>query len=214
MTDAINGMIEAVMASPWGYLAIFLVSAVDAFFPVIPSETTVIAAGVLAAAGKQTLLWVIILGALGAFAGDHVSYLIGRFLGRPAIEHLLRGQRGNRARAWGTQTLRARGGLMIVVCRFIPGGRTATTLAAGALSYPVARFSAFDALAGLCWATYAGLIGYFTGEAFRGNHLLAVGAGIGFAAALSAVVEIIRWLLRRRRGSFTPAGDDRVSGKV
>lgn len=204
MVDAINGLIEVVMDSPWAYLAIFLVSAVDAFFPVVPSEATVIAAGVLAAGGKQTLLWVILLAAVGAFTGDHVSYLLGRVLGRPAIERLLRGQRGSRARAWATQALRTRGGLMIVVCRFIPGGRTATTLAAGALSYPLARFSAYDAAAGLCWATYAALIGYLTGAAFQGNHLLAVAAGIGVAAGLSAILELARWLVRRRRASPAP----------
>lgn len=204
MIDAINGLIEAVMASPWAYLAIFLVSAVDAFFPVVPSETTVIAAGVLAASGKQSLPWVIAVGGLGAVAGDHISYLIGRFFGRPAIERLLRGERGQRARAWATRGLRTHGGLVIVVCRFIPGGRTATTLAAGALSYPLSRFTPFDALAAACWATYSALIGYFTGAAFQGNHLLAVAAGIGIAVALSVIAESTRWLLRHRayRGRY------------
>lgn len=210
MIDAINGLIEAVMASPWAYLAIFLVSAVDAFFPVVPSETTVIAAGVLAAAGKQSLLWVIAVGGLGAVAGDHISYLIGRLFGRPAIDWLLRGDRGRQAREWATRALRTRGGLMIVVCRFIPGGRTATTLAAGALSYPLSRFTPFDALAAACWATYSALIGYFTGAALQGNHLLAVGVGIGVAVALSLVAEVTRWALRHRanRGGGDDGHDD------
>lgn len=199
MIDAINSLIEAIMASPWAYVAIFLVSAIDAFFPVVPSETTVIAGGVLAAAGKQTLVWVLLVGASGAFVGDHISYLLGRVLGRPAIERLMRGDRGRQARAWAMHALRTRGGLMIVLCRFIPGGRTATTLAAGALSYPLGRFSPFDALAAACWASYSGLVGYFAGGVFKGNALLGMIVGVGITVAISAIVETARWALRRHQ---------------
>lgn len=195
----INGLIESVMGSVWGYLTIFVVCALDAFLPLVPSETTVIAGGVVAATGSQSLLAVLALGAAGAFLGDHVSYAIGRLLGARAVERLLRGDKGRVALEWAESQVRIRGGLVIVGARFIPGGRTATTLAAGTLAYPLRRFSAFAALAAPLWATYAGLLGYFAGGLFQGNHLLAVTVGVGFSIVLSIVVESTRFALRRRQ---------------
>ena len=36
---------EEWVSSDWAYLAIFAVAAIDAFFPIVPSETVVISAG-------------------------------------------------------------------------------------------------------------------------------------------------------------------------
>lgn len=199
MVEALNTLIDAAMVAPWAGMAIFLICAIDAFFPVVPGETVVIAAGVLAASGEHSLPWVIVLAATGAFVGDHVSYLIGRVLGRRGAHRLLRGDRGRAALARANSTLRTRGGLMIVALRFVPGGRTATTLTAGALRYPLLRYSAFDAAAACCWAIYATLIGYFAGGLFQHNHLLAVVVGIGVSVGISAIVETVRFVIRRRR---------------
>ncbi len=206
MIEAINALIETIMASPWALLAIFLVSLLDAFFPVVPSETTVIAGGALAATGGLSLPWMILAALAGALIGDHVSYGIGRLAGTRAAGALLRGDKGRAARAWAEDMLRIRGGLAIVALRFVPGGRTATTLTAGTLSYPLPRFTAFASVAALLWATYGGLVGYLAGGLFRGNHLLAVAVGIGISVVLSAVAETARYLLRRRRlaGSAAP----------
>lgn len=198
MLESLNELIGSVMASPWVYLAIFVVCAVDAFLPAAPSETVVIAAAAVAA-GARSIVWVVLLAAAGAFAGDHISYTIGRALSGRAISRLLSGERGRAARARAEQALRVRGGIIIIAARFFPGGRTATTITAGALRYPLTRFTPFDALAASCWAVYAGLIGYFAGGIFGGNNLLAVAAGIGISLGLGIVAEIIRFLARRHR---------------
>lgn len=204
MVDAINSLIGTVMASPWALLAIFMVCVIDAFFPVVPSETTVIAGGALAASGGQNILWVIVLAAVGAVIGDHISYSIGRGLGTRAVGRVLRGEKGGAALRWAEGALESRGGLMIVALRFIPGGRTATTLAAGTLRYPLLRFSAFDVVAALMWALYGGFIGYFAGDLFQGNHLLAVTVGVGLSAGISLVVEVTRHFVRRRGSGEGP----------
>ncbi|GAA1753594.1 DedA family protein [Streptomonospora arabica] len=204
MVDAINEIVSGAMASPWALLAIFLVCVLDAFFPVVPSETTVIAAGSLAASGDTDLAAAIAVAAAGAFVGDHVSYVIGRLLGTRATARLLPGKRGRAAREWAAGALRQRGGLMIVALRFVPGGRTATTLTAGTLEYPLARFSAFAALAAVLWALYSGLIGFAASETFEGNHLLAVTIGVGFSAGIGIVTEAVRFAVRRRRRAAEP----------
>lgn len=212
MIDAINSLIESVMGSPWALLAVFLVCVIDSFFPVVPSETTVIAGGTLAAAGEQNLLFVILLAAVGAFIGDHVSYTIGRVLGTRAVRRVLRGEKGRAALEWAQGELRIRGGLVLIAARFIPGGRTATTLSAGTLSYPLPRFSGFIAIGGVLWAMYGGFIGYFAGGFFEGNHLLAVTLGIALSVTISLIVEVTRSVVRRRKARTAAEQPDKPAG--
>jgi len=77
MTDAILPFVEDVMSSPWIYMVLFAIAALDGVLPVVPSETSVLTAGVFAASGETSLPLVILAAALGAFAGDQVSYAFG-----------------------------------------------------------------------------------------------------------------------------------------
>jgi hypothetical protein len=47
----LESLLDVVSSSPWTYAAVLGVAAFDALVPLVPSETAVIAAGVLAAAG-------------------------------------------------------------------------------------------------------------------------------------------------------------------
>jgi membrane-associated protein len=81
MADVILPLVEDVMSSPWIYLVLFAIAAIDGFLPVVPSEASVLTAGVFAASGETSLPLVILVAALGAFAGDQVSYALGRLAG-------------------------------------------------------------------------------------------------------------------------------------
>jgi hypothetical protein len=48
-------LLESAITSPWVYLALFAIAVLDGFFPVVPSETMVITAGVFAASGEPNL---------------------------------------------------------------------------------------------------------------------------------------------------------------
>ena len=87
-------------------------------------------------------------GAAGAFAGDNLSYALGRFVGRPAQERFLRGDRTRDALGWAEQQLAVRGGLVLIVGRYVPGGRTAVTFTAGLTHYPYSRFAMYDVVGG------------------------------------------------------------------
>ena len=74
MTDAISTSVEGAIASPWVLLALLALAAVDGFFPVVPSESPVVTAGVFAAAeGEPSLPLVVVAAALGAFTGVAVG---------------------------------------------------------------------------------------------------------------------------------------------
>lgn len=211
MIDEIVVAVEGLMGSPWVYLALYTIAAIDAFFPVVPSETLVITAGVFAAAnGEPNVLIVILVAAAGAFTGDHVSYFIGRYGGGALLRRFGQSKSVRGATGWAQRELAIRGGLVLVVARYIPGGRTATTLTCGATGYPLARFSFFDAIAALSWGVYSALIGYVAGNWFEGDPIRGLLFGLGIALTITVAVEMIRHVRKRReeRVVVTVSPDD------
>ena len=198
MADRITELVEHAVGSPWVYLALFAFAALDAFFPIVPSESLVISAGVFAAAGEPDLVPIILAAAAGAFLGDHISYFIGRTAGKRIFARAKPGTKKAAAFKRAHNLLESRGGVIIVVCRYIPGARTAITLTAGAALYELRKFSFFDAIAALSWATYSAMVGYIGGEAFEEDPLKGLGLGLGIALGVSALVEVIRHLRARR----------------
>jgi membrane-associated protein len=188
-------------ASGWAYAAIFLLAMLDAILPVVPSETSVITAGVLAASGQLSLPLVVASATAGAMAGDNLAYLIGRRFGGPVTRRFFSGEKSRQRLAWAQRQLDQRGGQLILVGRFIPGGRTVVTLSAGLLHYPWRRFAALDAVAAFVWALYAASLGYFGGRAFENAAWKGLLLALGVGFAIAGLTEAVRWVLRRRRGS-------------
>jgi membrane-associated protein len=186
-------------ASGWAYAIVFALALLDALLPVVPSETAVITAGVVAAAGDLSLALVVSAAAAGALAGDNSAYLIGRRFGSRATERFFSGEKARRRIEWAEEQLRERGGELIAIGRFIPGGRTAVTLSAGTLRFPWRRFLLFDAAAALGWAAYAALLGYFGGRTFENAAWKGLLLALGIAFAVAGGIELARWALKRRR---------------
>ncbi|TDU84505.1 membrane protein DedA with SNARE-associated domain [Kribbella voronezhensis] len=199
MSDAILHLAEELMSSWWIYAALFGFAALDGFFPAIPSETLVVMAGVFAATGEPNLYAVIAVAAAGAFVGDHVSYAFGRGAGGRLMDRAEPGTKRHAMVSWSRNALEERGGLVLVVARYVPGGRTAVTLTMGAVRYPLRHFTFFAALAAVSWGCYCSLVGYLGGKAFEDNPLKGVALGIGLALAVTAIVEVVRHRRRSRR---------------
>lgn len=192
----LESLTALVSASPWTYAVVLGLAAADALFPLFPSETAAIAAGVLAGAGDLSIAFVIAAAATGAFIGDNSSYAVGRTAGQTATRPLFRGRKGQARRLWAERTLDRRGGYLIVVARFIPGGRTVTTLTAGVTRMRWPRFVGFAGVAAVLWASFAAGSGYVGGKAFENDPLLGLGAAFAVVAAVTLVVEVARRLPR------------------
>jgi membrane protein DedA with SNARE-associated domain len=190
-------LVGAVTASGWVYLLILGIAALDAVFPLVPSEATVIAAAALAATGELVLGFVLLSGAAGAILGDNVAYVLGRAGQRP-VDRLLRSARWRERIGRAEAMLSCRAGTIIIVSRFVPGGRTATMLSAGVVGLSWRRFVAYDVVAGLFWSGYASLIGLIGGKAFADEPLHALGLAFGLAAAFTLLIEGGRRLVRAR----------------
>jgi len=197
MSDAITDYVEGAMGSPWIYAALLALAMVDAFLPAVPSESLVVSAGVFAASGQPDLVGIIAAAAAGAFAGDHISYLLGRTAGGRLLRRAAPGSRKAAALERGGRLLDDRGGTILIVCRYIPGARTAITLTAGAVAYPLRRFSMFDGIAALSWGAYSALVGYLGGAAFEDEPLKGLALGLGIALTVTLMVEVVRHVRRR-----------------
>ena len=183
------------------YLIALVIPALDAIFPVLPSETAVITLGVTTAGSTDPRIALLVAcAAAGAFLGDNLCYLLGRRFGPAVQRRFFATPKGARTRAWAERSLERFGTQLIIVCRFIPGGRTAVTLTCGLVGYPRRRFVAATAVAAVIWALYAFLIGRIGGQAFEHNIWAGLAVAFGASVAISVLIEAIRRLRRRLRG--------------
>lgn len=189
--------------NPVTYLIVFAAAGTDVLVPLVPSETIVLAASVLAGQG-ELLIWLIVpAAALGAFLGDNVSYWLGRRVGDPVARRFFRGAKARARLDWAERAIRERGLFLIVIGRFIPGGRTATTFAAGTLEMEYRRFLVADASAAVIWALYVSMLGYIGGASFEDNLWLPLLIAFSVATLVAAAAEGWR-RLQRRRGRDLP----------
>jgi membrane-associated protein len=195
----LNGLANQLSGAWWSYLLIFGVAYLDVLIPLVPSETTVITAGVLSSAGDMHLSLIILAGGAGAVAGDNTAYFLGHYFEEPLRRRLFSSERAQERIKWAERQIQQRGGQLIVIGRFIPGGRTVVAFASGWLEMRWRRFFAFDVIAGFAWAAYAALLGYFGGKAFEHAPWKGLLLAFGIALAVTAAVEVVRWW--RRRGS-------------
>ena len=186
--------------SALSYLIAFGLPALDAILPVLPSESVIIALGVATAGSTDPRIALLVgCAAAGAFVGDNLCYLLGRRFGHAVGRRFFSTPKGMRAHAWAERSLARHGAQLIVICRFIPGGRTAVTLTCGLTRYPRRSFIMATALAAVIWALYAFFIGRIGGRVFENEPWAGLAAGIGVSIIISAAIEGIRWLWARRR---------------
>jgi membrane protein DedA with SNARE-associated domain len=191
------------------YAIAIIIPALDAILPVLPSETAIITLGVATAGSADPRIGLLVAcSAAGAFLGDNLCYLLGRRFGPRIERRFFRGETGARRLAWAERSLERYGMPLIVVCRFIPGGRTAVTLCCGIVRYQQRRFVIATAIAGVIWASYSFFIGRLGGRAFEDKPWAGLLLALGIAVAISMLIEMVRRIRsqRRRRASGGDAG--------
>ncbi|GAA3374884.1 MULTISPECIES: DedA family protein [Streptomyces] len=176
-----------------GYPALFVLVALGALVPVIPTGALVSSAAVVAFHQRSLplgVLLVIAVAALAAFCGDVALYWLGsrgvRSRGGSRWLESLRGraepERLERAR----RKLDEHGVLVLVLSRLVPAGRIPVMLACLLGGLPLRRFARGDAPACVAWAATYGLIGILGGSLFSEpwkGVVLAVGLTLLISAA-------------------------------
>lgn len=196
--DILNELIMQAIASPWLYLVLFAVTVIDGFFPPVPSETVLVAAAAVAAStGDGNVLLLGLVAAVGAAIGDNLAFLIGRRLGTSRFAWMRR-PRVVTAFAYAQRALDRRSATLILGARYIPVGRVAVNMSAGALGFPWRRFLPLSLIAGASWSIFSLAIGLLAGAWIKDQPLLSALLGIGVALVIGVVIDRIAAARRRR----------------
>ncbi|WP_406106998.1 VTT domain-containing protein [Streptomyces sp. NBC_01003] len=201
-------MLESVgslTGGPWIYAVVALSVLLDVFLPVLPSGVLIITAATAAAAGTGTaagqvppevpsILALILSAATASVLGDLVAYRIAWRGGERLDRAIARSRRLTRAQErLGGALTRSSGGILVVIARFAPAGRSIVSFAAGTAHRRVREFLPWSALAGVAWAGYSVALGYFGGQ-WLGASWLATGVSL---LALFAAGAGAAFLMRR-----------------
>ncbi|MCX4732296.1 DedA family protein [Streptomyces sp. NBC_01363] len=171
--------VGALTSSPWIYAVVALSVLLDVFLPLLPSGVLVITAATAAAAGSTTvagagaaeqvtevpsLLALILCAATASVLGDLVAYRLAWRGGERLDRAIARSRRLTSAQERLGAALARGGGILVIIARFAPAGRSVVSLGAGAAHREVKEFLPWSALAGVAWAGYSVGLGYFGGQ--------------------------------------------------
>ncbi|MCH2102262.1 MAG: alpha/beta fold hydrolase, partial [Planctomycetes bacterium] len=140
----------------------------------VSEDLTCIFTGVLVAQGSINFLLGTGACFLGILVGDGLLFLLGRWLGRPALARaplrwIVRPRAVYRASAW----FEHKGGKAILLSRFLPGLRLPTYVAAGILGQNLRTFFFYFVFAGLLWTPIlVGISTWATSEVLEIVHVV------------------------------------------
>lgn len=197
--DEITQWVIDAAGSPWVLPVVALLTILDALLVIVPSETVVVALATLSiSSGEPNLVLLIVVAAIAAVIGDSLTFALGRKLGSPALARI-RSPRVQSVFAWARTALDRRAALVIFIARYIPYGRVAVNLVAGATGFPYRRYLPLSALACLAWALYNVALGATFGAWLGDNPVLAVIVSVVVAVAIGLLIDAIRVRRERRQ---------------
>jgi membrane-associated protein len=164
---------------------------------VAPGETAVVLGGVVAAHGEVSIVAMLVVVWLSAFAGDFVSFMLGRRLGRPFLVR--------RGPSFGVTPERLarvesffdrHGPKAILVGRFVGIIRAVAPFLAGASGMRLRAFLPWSLLGTLVWAATFTLVGYAFSESFSSAAELTTRGALGLAVVVALALA---WHTHRRQ---------------
>lgn len=200
---AIAGWIIA-LGPIWAYTPLFLIVFVETglvFFPFLPGDSLLFAAGVFSAdGGGLSLAATLIVFYAAAILGNTSNYWIARLFGSRIID-------SGKVKALTPERMakldhffEKYGGLTIVITRFMPFFRTFAPFIAGTGHMNFAKFTFFNCLGGILWVSLFVLVGYFFGGVpFVQEHFEVIVLGIVAVSVAPAVIGAVKAALSARK---------------
>lgn len=178
----------------------------------VPGETAVLALGAATGSAEQ-LTAAMVTVAVGAMAGDHTGYLLGRRYGARLRESRVVRRIGPKHWDRATGLLRRHGVLALIISRLLPAVRTLMPAAAGAADVSYGRFLAGSVVgAGLWSGLWTGM-----GAAARATlpqmaDTLGMAGWIAFGVVALVVATLLVWRRYTRRNRA--AAQDAASAEL
>jgi membrane protein DedA with SNARE-associated domain len=184
------------LLATYGYLAVFLLVAMESTGIPVPGESTLMAASLYAATTHRlSVAMVIAAAAAGAIVGDNLGFAAGYEGGYRLIHRYGKylGLHDGKLR-FGRYLFDRYGGRVVFFGRFLPVLRMWAAVLAGTNRMPWRRFLPLNAAGGVVWACIMGLAAYGLGSS--AEHL---GAIVGAALAAVSVVAMAGFLFAMKR---------------
>ncbi len=179
---------------------VFLIAFCDALAVVgivVPALPLLFAVGTLIGLGHLNGPYAVLCAAVGAFAGDAVSYWIGHRWG-PAMRDLWLFRRYPQLLDRGEMLFRRHGSKGIVIARFVGAVRPFVPAVAGMVRLPLRRYVPASAFAAMTWAAMFLAPGWIFGTSYDAvaavaDKLVLVLLGLFAALALAWAVVLYTW---------------------
>ena len=186
----------------WTYLLVGTLAFLEtgAFIGLVaPGETAVLIGGVVAGQGEISITLLIGIVWACAVAGDLTSYALGRKLGRGfLVRHGPRLKITEERLSYVEDFFDRRGGVTILIGRFIGLVRAIAPFIAGASRMELRKFIPYDVLGAGLWAALFCLLGYFFWQSLDRVEAY-IGRGAAAFTGLVAVGLAIWFILKLRR---------------
>ncbi len=183
---------------------------------VLPGETSVIVAGVIASQGRLNVGVLCAVVVAAAVVGDTVGYEVGRRFGPRLLERRVF-ERRRAALERALASLDQRGATFVFIGRFTAFLRAVTPGLAGLSGMAYRRFLLANAAGGLIWGVGYTLLGYFAGHALstieRWSSWFALAVLVLVVAAVVVVHLRRRTRARERRDRIDIEGEGEGSAK-
>jgi membrane protein DedA with SNARE-associated domain len=129
-----------------------------------PGQTLLIASGLEATRGRMNIALLLFLVTAAAILGNSVGYVIGRWGGRLVLDKF---KVGSQRQQQLDDLFGRRGGLVILVGRFVEGLRQLNGILAGVMKMPWLTFTAYNIAGAVLWTCVWGLGAYYLGRDIR-----------------------------------------------
>ena len=199
---AIAGWIIA-LGPIWVYTPLFLIVFIETglvFFPFLPGDSLLFAAGVFSADGGGLNIFVTLaVFYAAAILGNTSNYWIARFFGSRIIDSGKVKALTPERMAKLDEFFEKYGGLTIVITRFMPFFRTFAPFIAGTGHMNFGKFTFFNTIGGVSWVSLFVLVGYFFGGIpFVQEHFEVIVLGIVAVSVAPAFIGAVKAALASR----------------
>jgi len=174
---------------------------------VLPGETAVLVAGVVASQGRVNVVLVAVVVVAAAITGDSVGYVIGRRYGESLMKlPILKHRRAALDRA--LEGLRRRGPIYVFIGRFTAFLRAVMPGLAGMSRMNYRRFFIANALGGIIWGISFTLLGYFAGTALTRIEKYTSWVGLSVLIVMILFFVIFHFVKKSRETNEDDADHD------
>lgn len=198
----------------WGYIAVFVMTALEGFgFFFIPGETTLMAAAIVAGhTGRLDIIVVLLAAICGAIIGDNFAFLMGRHFGFPLLRRYGHIIHVDEKRLKFIQYLFLKYGKPIVfIGRFVVILRAWEAFLAGANALPWRTFAPVNAAAIVVWACVWGLGAWAVGQASKD---ILVWLSIGILIVIVILLTIGSIYYHRHEEEFEAKAEEALPGPL